>query len=597
MKRFTEILKQIPKNPGIYMYRNNEDIVIYVGKAKNLFNRVNSYFTGKKDPKTTALLKQIANIEYFVTENETEALILENNMIKKYMPRYNILLKDSKSYPFIKITNEPIPKIYKCRERISKNGTFFGPYVSSEQADNIILILNRVLKLRKCRHRLKEPFNKTPCLNYHMQLCSAPCASLISRKNYLRRIRTAKDFLNGNTEPLVKTLTAEMTRYSKALKFEKAAEIRDQIKQVQEIKPDQFMQENYSAENNDYVGIYQDGETAAVSVISVRNGIVNDKKTFLFTRLLPDTEFIADFFNLYYLNEIFLPSTIYFRDTFLDEELFYSAIEKKRGCNIKIEKPTIQKDRRLTKLAIDNAEIFYEEKKLKLEKIHHLRELKKILQLEKIPRKIECFDIATLNGKFNTAAMSVFVDGNPERSLYRQFNVEGEGHPDDYSMMKEIMARRYQRLKIEKQDFPDLLLLDGGKGQLNAAAEIIDLLGIDVSMAAIAEKEEHIFIRNQKEPIVLPRSSYALKIIQHIRDEAHRFSNTRLAVRYKNDSLKTQLENIPGIGKTRARFLLKTFGSVEKIKTLSQEELASLPQIGNHLAKNLYQFFHQCNQE
>jgi excinuclease ABC subunit C len=430
-----------------------------------------------------------------------------------------------------------------------------------------------------------------------MQLCSAPCASLISRKNYLRRIRTAKDFLNGNTEPLVKTLTAEMTRYSKALKFEKAAEIRDQIKQVQEIKPDQFMQENYSAENNDYVGIYQDGETAAVSVISVRNGIVNDKKTFLFTRLLPDTEFIADFFNLYYLNEIFLPSTIYFRDTFLDEELFYSAIEKKRGCKIKIEKPTIQKDRRLTKLAIDNAEIFYEEKKLKLEKIHHLRELKKILQLEKIPRKIECFDIATLNGKFNTAAMSVFVDGNPERSLYRQFNVEGEGHPDDYSMMKEIMARRYQRLQIEKQDFPDLILLDGGKGQLNAAAEIIDLLNIDVSMAAIAEKEEHIFIRNQKEPIVLPRSSYALKIIQHIRDEAHRFSNTRLAVRYKNDSLKTQLENIPGIGKTRARFLLKTFGSVEKIKTLSQEELASLPQIGNHLAKNLYQFFHQCNQE
>ena len=272
-------------------------------------------------------------------------------------------------------------------------------------------------------------------------------------------------------------------------------------------------------------------------------------------------------------------------------------IFEKRGCKIKIEKPTIQKDRRLTKLAIDNAEIFYEEKKLKLEKIHHLRELKKILQLEKIPRKIECFDIATLNGKFNTAAMSVFIDGNPERSLYRQFNVEGEGHPDDYSMMKEIMARRYQRLQIEKQDFPDLILLDGGKGQLNAAAEIIDLLDINISMAAIAEKEELIFIRNQKEPIVLPRSSYALKIIQHIRDEAHRFSNTRLAVRYKNDSLKTQLENIPGIGKVRARFLLKTFGSVEKIKTLSQEELASLPQIGNHLAKNLYQFFHQYSQE
>lgn len=597
MKKFANILKQIPMNPGIYMYRNSDDIVIYVGKAKNLFNRVNSYFTGKKDPKTEALVKKIAKIDFFVTENETEALILENNMIKKYMPRYNILLKDSKSYPFIKVTSEPIPRIYKCREKVSKSGTFFGPYVNSEQADNIILILNKVLKLRKCRHALKEPFNRTPCLNYHMQLCCAPCASLISRKEYLRRIKTAKDFLSGNTESLIKKLTKEMEKYSKALKFEKAAEIRDQIKQVYEIKPDQFMQENNSTENNDYVGLYQDGETAAVSIISVRNGIVNDKKNFLFTQLLPDTEFISDFFNLYYLNEIFLPNTIFFRDIFLDKELFYSAIEKKRGCKITIEKPTIQKDRRLTKLAIDNAEIFYEEKKLKSEKIHHLRELKKILHMNKIPRKIECFDIATLNGKFNTAAMSVFIDGVPDRTLYRQFNIEGEGHPDDYTMMKEVMARRYQRLQIEKKDFPDLILLDGGKGQLNAAAEIIDLLGIDISMASIAEKEEIIFIRDQKEPIILPRSSYALKIIQHIRDEAHRFSNTRLAIRYKNDSLKTQLENIPGIGKARAKFLLDTYGSVEKIKTLSQEELAKLPQIGDRLAENLYRFFHQYNQE
>lgn len=597
MKKFADILRQIPKNPGIYMYRNNDDIVIYVGKAKNLFNRVNSYFTGKKDPKTAALVKQIAKIEFFVTENETEALILENNMIKKYMPRYNIMLKDSKSYPFIKVTSEPIPRIYKCREKISKNGTFFGPYVSSEQADNIILVLNRVLKLRKCRRALKTPFNRTPCLNYHMQLCSAPCASLISRKKYLYRIKTAKDFLAGNIEPLIKILTGEMNRLSKQLKFEKAAEIRDQIKQIREIKPDQFMQENNSSENSDYVGIYQDGENAAVSVISVRNGMVNDKKNFMFTKLLPETEFISDFFNLYYLNEIFLPSTIYYRDEVIDKEIFCDAIEKKRGCKIAIERPAIQKDRRLTKLAIDNAEIFYEEKKLKLEKIHHLRELKKILHLDKIPRKIECFDIATLNGKFNTAAMSVFVDGVPERSLYRQFNVEGEGHPDDYAMMKEIMARRYQRLRIEKQDFPDLILLDGGKGQLNAAAEIIDLLGFNIPMAAIAEREEWIFIRDQKEPIILPRSSYALKIIQHLRDEAHRFSNTRLAVRYKNDSLKTQLENVPGIGKAKAKFLLETYGSVEKIKTLSQEELASLPQIGAHLAENLYQFFHQCNQE
>lgn len=597
MKKFADILRQIPKNPGIYMYRNSNDIVIYVGKAKNLFNRVNSYFIGKKDPKTAALVKQIAKIEFFVTENETEALILENNMIKKYMPRYNIMLKDSKSYPFIKVSSEPIPRIYKCREKISKNGTFFGPYVSSEQADNIILVLNRVLKLRKCRRALKAPFNRIPCLNYHMQLCSAPCASLISRKKYLYRIKTAKDFLSGNIDPLIKILAGEMKRCSVQLKFEKAAEIRDQIKQIRDIKPDQFMQENNSSENSDYVGIYQDGENAAVSIISVRNGMVNDKKNFLFTKLLPETEFISDFFNLYYLNEMFLPSTVYYRDEVLDKKIFYDAIEKKRGCKIAIEKPSIQKDRRLTKLAIDNAEIFYEEKKLKLEKIHHLRELKKILHMDKIPRKIECFDIATLNGKFNTAAMSVFIDGVPERSLYRQFNVEGEGHPDDYAMMKEIMARRYQRLQIEKQDFPDLILLDGGKGQLNAAAEIIDLLGIDISMAAIAGNEELIFIRDKKEPIVLPRSSYALKIIQHLRDEAHRFSNTRLAVRYKNDSLKTQLENVPGIGKAKAKFLLETYGSVEKIKTIPQEELANLPRIGARLAENLYRFFHQCNRE
>lgn len=596
MKKFQELLKQIPKSSGVYIYRNRENAVIYVGKAKRLFDRVNSYFVGKKDPKTAALVKQIEHIEFFVTENETEALILENNLIKKYSPKYNIMLKDSKSYPFIKITHETIPRLYKCREKVSKNGTYFGPYVSSELADRIVITLNRTLQLRKCRKRLKPPFHASPCLNYHMNLCSAPCASIISKEEYQDRIKSAKAFLSGNIKSLILHLTRKMKSLSRELKFERAAEIRDEIVGIQKIKPDQYMQEN-SNENSDYVGVYLEYGAAAVSIISVRNGSVIDKKNFLFTNILENTDFREDFLRFYYLNETFFPSFIYLKEEVENRHIIEEAIGKKRGVKVRIRKPDSQKERRLTKLSIDNAAIYYEEKKLKLEKIHHLRELKKVLLLDKIPRWIECFDIATLNGKFNTAAMAVFIDGEPDRTRYRQFNIEGEGHPDDYNMMKEVIARRYQRLKIEKKEFPDLILLDGGRGQLNAAAEIIDLLGLSIPLASIAKKEEHLFIRGRKEPIVLSQNSFVLKIIQHIRDESHRFSNTRLAARYKNDSLQTQLLKIEGIGEKRAELLFQKYGAIENIKNAPLEELSKIVGIGVRPAEKIYQFYHPHNPE
>lgn len=585
------LLKQLPKAPGVYQYKNKDNQIIYIGKAKNLYNRVNSYFRGRKDTKTKALVKKIEHIEYFLTNNETEALILENNLIKQHSPRYNIALKDSKSYPYIKITNENLPRIYKSRELVNKSGIFFGPFVSSETVDTIILILNKTLKLRKCRKKFSPPYNKQPCLNYHIGLCSAPCSSLISESEYLIKIRTAIEYLKGNTSEIINVLTDEMQKLSRDMKFEKAALIRDQITQIKSIKNEQFMESNNS-ENYDYIGFCTEFDAVAVSIIIVRSGKVADKKSYIFSNIIDNSTIISDFIIRYYLNTEFIPEKVFMLEDFDEVKSLTSIIKNRFNVNIKFEKPAAVKDKRLTKLSIDNAAIFYEEKKLKLDKIHHLRDLKKILNLSKIPRRIECIDIATLDGKYNTAAISVFIDGEPDRTLYRQYNIAGEGHPDDYNMMREVVSRRYQKMIVKNEIFPDLIVIDGGKGQLSAVTEIFDILKIEASVIGIAKKEEEIFTVFSKKPIKLPRESFALKIIQAIRDESHRFSNTRLRKRYKNSTLTTELLKINGIGMKRSLLLIKTFKSLNKIKSLSIKELSNTEGIGADLAEKIYKYFH-----
>lgn len=594
MKHLTEKLKLLPKRPGVYLYKDKEGTIIYVGKAKNLFNRVHSYLS-PSDTKTLMLTRKIADIEYFVTNNETEALLLENNLIKKHTPRYNIKLKDNKSYPLIKITTENLPRITKCREKNNRRDKYFGPFVNMEQVDMLLDFFKKVLKIRSCNKKFSPPYKNTPCLNYHIKLCNAPCAGYISEENYEMDIKRAAKILSGDYKAVKLELHSRMIDYAEKELFEQAAGIRDSIRILEQLEDKQYIFSHTQSENSDFIGIYSEKNISSIALIQLRGGLVTEKYNYLLKNVVTPETLLTDFLTSYYLDGGNLPSKIFIPGQNNEEnenELIEDAIVQKYEKKVRFKLASTKKERTLAKLASENAEIFLQEKQYHLEKIHHLRELKRHLDLPVLPRIIECFDVATLDGKFNTAAMVSFLDGKPNKKEYRQFNIEGEGHPDDYAMMEEVIARRYQRLKNEKKKMPDLIVVDGGKGQVSSARGMLELLDLDIPLIGLAKKEEHIFIPGKKKPLVLDKRSHALKLLQHVRDESHRFSNTRLRRRYKNASLNTALQKINGIGPKRINILFKHFKSVKAVKAAPEETLANIEGIGEDLAKKIYDYFH-----
>ena len=590
MAKFSKIIKQMPRFSGVYIYKDVKNTVIYVGKAKNLFNRVKSYFNKNTDYKTKVLVKKIKKIEYFITGNEVEALILENNLIKQHQPRYNIKLKDAKSYPLMKITKENLPRIMICREKNNNRDEYFGPFVDIHRLRTIISIFKKHLKIRTCKRKFSPPYRYKACLNYYIKLCSGPCAGIISEEEYLKTIDTARKILEGNTDELIKALSLSMNKLSNSQEYEKAAVIRDQIKSIAELDREQLV-ETIGSDDSDYIGIYNDFKMASISIIQNRNGKIIGKENFIISNIMDHTSILIEFLNSYYLGITQFPKNIYIPEKIEGMDVLIEAINKKFNIDINIAVPVEIKDKKILQLSKSNAEIYFEEKQFKLDKIHHLRELKKVLDLEKLPRTIECFDIATLDGKFNTAAMVTFKDGKPDKPNYRQFNVEGEGHPDDYAMMEEVIARRYQKLKNEKLDMPDLIVVDGGKGQVTSALNSLQILELKIPVVGLAKKYEHIFVEKSKAPLILPKDSIALKLLQNIRDEAHRFSNTRLGARYKNKNLKSVLSEIEGIGEKRINLLLNKFKSAASIKKATVEEIASVESIGEETAKKIFLFF------
>ncbi|OHD09838.1 MAG: excinuclease ABC subunit C [Spirochaetes bacterium GWD1_27_9] len=591
MNNLQEILSQIPKLSGVYTYKDVNNNIIYIGKAKNLFNRVHSYFNKNTDLKTRTLVKKIDKIEYFVTNNEIEALLLENNLIKQFQPKYNIRLKDSKSFPLIKITKENLPRIVMCREKTNKKDEYFGPYIDSYKIKTILTIFKKYLKIRGCRKKFKSPYNYKPCLNYYIKRCYAPCASFITEEEYLKTIDIAKNILKGNTKPIIEMLTQKMWEHSQNERYERAAETRDQIKSISELETKQFV-EMVNGDNSDFIGIFSDFNMASISLIKQRQGKIIGKENFILTNIIDYSTVLPDFLNAYYLNITEFPKHIFIPEKIDDAKILKDAINQKFNITVHIDFPQSPKDKKILQLSKQNAEIYFEEKQYKLDKIHSLRELKKVLNLTTLPRKIECFDIATLSGKFNTASMVTFTDGKPNKAEYRQFNIEGQGHPDDYLMMEEVIARRYQKLKNEKLPFPDLIVVDGGKGQVSSALNSLSVLDIDIPLIGLAKKFEHIFLPHKKSPLILPKESLALKLLQAIRDEAHRFSNIRLSKRYKNKTLQTKLLEIEGIGEKKATLLIKKFKSLKNIEIATIEEIAKVETIGENLAKKIYNFFH-----
>lgn len=572
--------RALPENPGCYLMKDMDDNVIYVGKAKNLKRRVSSYFLPNRDLKTTCLVEKIDHIDYIITGNEYEALVLENNLIKKYTPHYNILLKDGKSYPVIRITNEDFPRIFKTRRIIKDGSKYYGPYAKLGELNTYLDLVAKSFPLRLCSGPLSK--RKEACLYYHIGRCSAPCINKISKEEYGKYIRACEDFLSGDDASLIKQVEKEMYDASKRLDFETAAKKRDILEALKGVQSNQMVQDWNDEESKDYVAIEMRSYLTTISIMQFRNGSLIGKALYRSESLGDETETLFSFIVQYYSDGESLPHEIYVSHE-IDASLIERFFDENYSHRVKVLLPRDGKHYRILRLAQENAARDIEKRLKETDNTPALEILRKELSLERLPRHIEGFDIAQLSGKYTVASLIVFRDGNPSRSEYRHFSIKSlEGKIDDFESMREAVSRRYSRLLAENAELPDLLMIDGGKGQVNAVLEILEALGIAdrIPVIGLAKEHEELVPPRDGETIRLPHSNEGLRVLIAVRDECHRFAtsfNQRMRSKEASFSL---LESIEGMGKKRSERVMKAFGSVERILSLSPEELskgASIP--------------------
>ncbi|HIS14196.1 MAG TPA: excinuclease ABC subunit UvrC [Candidatus Ornithospirochaeta stercorigallinarum] len=572
--------RALPENPGCYLMKDMDDNVIYVGKAKNLKRRVSSYFLPNRDLKTTCLVEKIDHIDYIITGNEYEALVLENNLIKKYTPHYNILLKDGKSYPVIRITNEDFPRIFKTRRIIKDGSKYYGPYAKLGELNTYLDLVAKSFPLRLCSGPLSK--RKEACLYYHIGRCSAPCINKISKEEYGKYIRACEDFLSGDDASLIKQVEKEMYDASKRLDFETAAKKRDILEALKGMQSNQMVQDWNDEESKDYVAIEMRSYLTTISIMQFRNGSLIGKALYRSESLGDETETLFSFIVQYYSDGESLPHEIYVSHE-IDASLIERFFDENYSHRVKVLLPRDGKHYRILRLAQENATRDIEKRLKETDNTPALEILRKELSLERLPRHIEGFDIAQLSGKYTVASLIVFRDGNPSRSEYRHFSIKSlEGKIDDFESMREAVSRRYSRLLAENAELPDLLMIDGGKGQVNAVVEILEALGIAdrIPVIGLAKEHEELVPPRDGETIRLPHSNEGLRVLIAVRDECHRFAtsfNQRMRSKEASFSL---LESIEGMGKKRSERVMKAFGSVERILSLSPEELskgASIP--------------------
>ena len=603
-----EKLKYIPDKSGVYFMKDEKNNIIYIGKAKSLKKRVNSYFTkSNKDIKTTALVEHIADFDYIITENEVEALIFEAEMIRKHKPHYNILLKDQKSFPFVAITNERFPRIIKARNVINKENAnkfrnYYGPYVESEKVNNIIKFMTDNFKFRRCKldFPLKRPIR--PCLYYHIGKCSAPCANLITEEDYDKTVEEASMILDGGIDKLVSNLKKEMESYAKKLEFEKAKDIRDKIDTLKSINVEQniYIQEN---EDMDILGIYGEKGNYIIVILSVKDGRLADRKDFSLkdssnlSSLNNDnnsiySDIVSAFFSQYYIYANLIPNTILTEVKINDITVIKDYLKKISGKAVKIKFDETKKG--LINIANNNAKHLFEEKILVKEIPLGINRLKEIFKLSKTPNIIESFDIAHIQGAYTMAGMVRFVNGISDNKNYRLFNIKTVEGIDDFASIKEAVYRRYKRLKEEKLKFPDLILIDGGRGQLNSAIEALKELEIKGQpIMALAKKFEEIYLPNREEPVLLEDNEPARLFLQKVRDETHRFVNTSHGKKRSREMIRSELESISGLGRSGIEKLYSHFINIENIRNASLESIRNIPGISYKVANNIYEHFHK----
>ncbi len=593
VSELTEKLSHLPDKPGVYLMKDASGRIIYVGKAVNLKNRVRSYFQTSRahSPKTVALVARIADLEFIVTASEIEALILECNLIKKHRPKYNISLRDDKSFPYVKVTvNEPYPQVYVTRRVVKDGARYFGPYTDAGAIHATIALLRRLFPLRTCR-KLDAP---RPCLQHHIKRCLAPCAGKVDEKTYGEMIRAVLLLLEGRSDDVVKELRRRMAEAAANLEFERAARLRDQVAAVEKVVEKQNIVTG--AGDQDAVGLARSAAGTCAQVFFIRSGKLVGREHFLLTggEDEEDAAALAAFVKQYYSQAAFIPREVLLPEPLPEQELLAEWLSGLKGGRVRVETPKRGTKRDLVTMAADNAAVVLAEQAARLaadagRTAGAVAELAEYLGLSAPPARIECFDISHIQGAETVASMVVFEDGAANKDEYRRYKLKTvEGKPDDFRSMAEVVGRRFRGAEGL---LPDLVIIDGGKGQLSAALAVIRELGVTVPVVGLAKEFEHIFREGESEPLILPRSSQALFLVQRIRDEAHRFAITYHRKLRARRNLVSVLDHVPGIGPARRKALWEHFGSLAKIRAATVEELAAAPGMTRPTAEAVYAFF------
>ena len=598
MSILQEKLKLLPDDPGVYIMLDKEGVVIYVGKARVLKNRVRQYFhTSAKPEKVAAMVENIADFHYIITKTEIDALALENNLIKKYKPKYNILLKDDKTYPYIKVhTKEEFPRVSITR-KIRKDGKYFGPFMGGVRCGELLDIVASVYNVRTCTTAIAAK-PKKPCLMNHLHRCLAPCAHSCTKEEYAERVKKTLAFLDGDYEEAEEILREKMTRFAENEEFELAMEYREKLQMLSKLKLKRITSLNRSL-NADVIALKTNYLYSSVSVLVTRSGIMQGGSNFAledgsFSETDVLTAFIIQFYNAHEL-----PEEIIVQE-FCEKELLERYFLEKFGKKVDIIQAKQGVKKRLLEMAEQNAAEYLSKS---IDKIKHkddmtknaCRRLKEILGLKKYPRRMECYDISNISGVDKVGSMVVFIDGEADRSSYRRFKIKTVEGANDYASHQEMMRRRLSKLGTEEEERfpkPDLIIIDGGKGQLSAVKEVFDEMGVtDIELIALAEREEEVFTLFSPESIRIDHRDYVLKMLQRIRDEAHRFAITYFRNLHSKRNLASVLQEIEGIGKKKRKALMEKFGTIDKIMSASLEELCETEGVGAELAKKIQTHF------
>jgi len=580
-------LKQAPTDPGVYQFFNSKNKIIYIGKAKNIKNRVRSYFQNSKNKssKTITLVRNIEKIDWIIVRNEVEALMTEANLIKKHQPRYNIDLRDDKSYPFIRITNESYPQVFITRKIVKDGSKYYGPFTDSYQLRIILKAISRLFQIRSCSYVInQEVISKkkiSVCLDYHIKKCEGPCEGLVSEYKYTKMIKRVEDFMRGKTKDLEHYLKMMMMESSKVQKYEEAATYRDQLNAINVFKKKQSQVATDFTER-DVITVVKEGEIGVAVVLRIRNGKIFSRDKLHLKQLLDDdASILKTVITRFYMDSDFIPQEISLQYPPKDENDISKLLRKKRKKKVNFVYPKIGEKAKELRVTLQNAKLLLGEWKIDIQKRKDyipktLQQLKDDLNMDVPPKRIEGFDVSHLGGTNTVASMVCFVDGKPKRSEYRKFNIKSVDGIDDFASIREVVLRRYKRVKNEKLPIPDLILIDGGKGQLSMALSALRELGMDyIPVVGLAKRLEEIYVPGNSEPQNLKKSSSSLILLMRIRDEAHRFAISFQKSKRKKDLTKSIFSNVNGVGKKRLEKLLQLFNGPKEISESSPKIIHS----------------------